>query len=171
MKKLLVLPVVLLLSNNFSSASDVSDLVNGIWDFFDGWADKILSPFKSFFFSTIPETLSPIIKVFNYIWDILKALWFWLTSLLSWVWDLAVEVLDGWVFLNVVRAFETISWYIWWPATIFLGTMLFVIVFRIFVAFVFKLFRLNIDYHEDKSRSYNWSKHDSLDSYKGEPLF
>jgi len=43
--------------------------------------------------------------------------------------------------------------------TTFLATVLFIIIFRIWVAFVFKLLRMNIDYHNSWSASKTLYQH------------
>lgn len=110
--------------------------------------------------TTITNFWKGVLSFFSSLWSIIswwisiiQAIFYWLTSLLSKVWDLAIQIFDWWVFTNVGRAFEILSAYIWWPATAFLGVMLFLIIVRIAIAFVFKIFRLNIDYHTDRAKT------------------
>lgn len=101
---------------------------------------------------TIGTIWQSIIDVWAYAIWIFKAIFFGIWSLCTSVFQLAYHVFESNVFNSVSTAFEYVSGFIWWPATIFISTMLFVIIVRIAVAFVFKLFRLNIDYHRNQSQ-------------------
>lgn len=108
--------------------------------------------------------------IINFIWNVIwifKALWYGLTSLLSGLWDLIVEIFNWDVFVNVNKAFISLSNYIWWAWTVFIATMLFLIIFRIWVAFVFKLLRLNIDYHSLQEKTKNQNRKSVNFSDKG----
>lgn len=94
----------------------------------------------------IRDIASSIVSAFSYIIGIFKTLWFWLTSLLSWLWDLINQVFTWGVFDTLWIAFNQLQYYIWTPATIFITTLFAICIFRIWLAFVFKIFRLNIDY-------------------------
>lgn len=121
--------------------------------------DSILSVWSSIwnFFSML---ITNIVKFFNiivnfiwYLFDIVKAVFYWLWSLLTSVYDLLLQFLNNWVMNNVWNAFAMLWDYLWGPAVVFIASLFLVILFRIFIAFVFKIFRLNIDYHtlSDKS--------------------
>lgn len=90
-------------------------------------------------------------NVISFLWQLLgivKTIFYWLTSLLGAVWDLFYSlVLEVDPFYQVNRAFVYLSNYIWWPATVFISTLLVVAILRIWIAFVFKILRLNIDYN------------------------
>jgi len=125
------------------------DFLEKIANTFDSFVDTV-----SVFFRKVLWFFDDIVSVLSYIWSILKAVWFWMLSLLSWVWDLLKDVFSWSVFYNVWDAFSTLSNYIWWTATVFLSTLILVIIFRIIIAFVFKFFRLNVDYsHHNNQRS------------------
>lgn len=95
--------------------------------------------------ANIRNTLSSFIS--SLVW-IIQTIFYWLTSLLGAVWDLFYKmVVDVDPFVNVNRAFVYISNYIWWPATVFISTLLVIVMLRIWIAFVFKILRLNIDYN------------------------
>lgn len=105
--------------------------------------------------ANIWNTLSSFIS--SLVW-IIQTIFYWLTSLLGAVWDLFYKmVIDVDPFVNVNRAFVYISNYIWWPATVFISTLLVVAILRIVIAFVFKILRLNIDYNtlQQKTRDAN----------------
>lgn len=107
---------------------------------------------------SINNIWTSIIDVCSYIIWIFKAIFFGVWSLCTSVFQLSFHIFESDVFNNVSTAFEYVSWYIWWPATIFIATMLFVVIVRIAVAFVFKLFRLNIDYNRNKSQINAYNK-------------
>lgn len=101
-----------------------------------------------------------IMVVLWYIWDILETLRFWLTSLLTWVLDIALDVL-GWLWGLVYYAWNSVWELIWWPATVILSSLFIIILVRIAVAFVFKFFKMNLDYKKtydawDRSNSKLW---------------
>lgn len=103
---------------------------------------------------TLSSFFSSVWSVLSYIRSMLKALWFWLISLISWVSQLLNQTLASDLLWNVAEQFVNIAKYIWvWP-TIFIATLLFIIMFRIVVAFILKFFRMNIDYQE-KSTKYH----------------
>ena len=87
-----------------------------------------------------------IVAVLNYIWSILKTLWFWLTSLLTGVWDLISQLFAWQLFDYLWSWFVQLSQYIWTPAVIFISSLLLLVFLRIWIGFVFKLFRLNMNY-------------------------
>lgn len=91
--------------------------------------------------STLWDFFSSVWNVLSYIWEIIKALRFWMGSLLSWLWDLIVEIMQWEIFTNLGITFNYISEYIGGPATVFLSTILLIALFRIFISFVFKLFK------------------------------
>lgn len=132
--------------------------------------EAILNGIKSifsnllWFFENFIYLMQQIGNAFLDIWSfIISILWFiyyaWKT-LIIWVAKLFYNILDWSVFYNVNRAFVYISQYIWAPATIFMASLLMIIIIRILIAFVFKIMRLNIDYNSfDKQtrKANNWS--------------
>ena len=133
---------------------DLVDAVINIWITISNWFGQLIR--------SIWDLFSWIVSFFNYALDIISALFFGFGSLLSWIWDLIAKVFDWGVFVNVWRCFDILSDYIWWPATVFIATLLLVIVFRIFIAFIFKILRLNIDYHNTQSKTKTLSQHENL---------
>lgn len=107
------------------------------------WFNVFVNKFVSF--------CNSVVSVLSYIWSLLKTLWFWLTSLLSWVWDLVVQLFNWTIFDYVGSAFSSISYYIWTPAVIFLSSLFLIVILRVAIALVFKIFRLNIDYNNTSS--------------------
>lgn len=97
--------------------------------------------------STIQDFFWNIWNVLSYIREIFKAIRFGMGSLLSSLAQLIDQILDWDIFLNLFKTFTYISNYIWWPATVFLSTILLIAFFRIFIAFVFKLFKGSADYN------------------------
>lgn len=118
----------------------IEDMLMSIWN----WFSMIYKALMSFF--------NPIISFLKSVVSIVDTLWYWITSLLSWIWKLIVQVFEWWVFNIVWEVFSYISNYIWVPAVIFISTLLLIAVVRIWIAFVFKMMRLNIDYKP------NWGK-------------
>lgn len=118
------------------------------------WFNVFVSKFISF--------CNSVVSVLSYIWSLLKTLWFWLTSLLSWVWDLVVQLFNWTIFNYVGSAFSSISYYIWTPAVIFMSSLFLVIILRIAIAFVFKILRLNIDYHNTYENTRTLWQHGKL---------
>lgn len=121
-----------------------------------------ISKWFSSFFQLLKSIFQGFVSVINYIIEIFKSIWYWLTSLIDWVKDLISEVFTWGVFDNVSNAFVYLTDYIWVPAVIFICTLFTVILFRIIVAFVFKLFRLNIDYHSLQSKNRTLNQHSKL---------
>ena len=118
-------------------------------------AEKIqnLSSIRQGFVSLISEIWDFLTVVWNGILDLfsflVSILWFlfyaWKT-LLVWVYNLFIWILEWDVFLNVSETFLDLSDYIgiW---AYFIYALMFIIIIRIIIAFVFKLMRLNIDYN------------------------
>lgn len=87
-----------------------------------------------------------IIDVLNYIYSIIKTLWYWLTSLLTWIWDLISDVFNWTLFGYVSDWLVDLSFFIWSPATVFIASVMLLVILRIWISFVFKIFRLNVNY-------------------------
>lgn len=85
-------------------------------------------------------------SVFSFILSIFGFLYYAWKTLIIWVWRLFKWVINSWVFVNVSQAFLDLSEYLWIGAY-FIYALLFVIIIRILIAFVFKILRLNIDYN------------------------
>jgi len=131
---------------------DITNSILSVGSNIGNWFSSLLTSITNFF--------SPIIQALWYILSILKALWYGLTSLLSWLWNLIVEVFNSGVFVNVSNAFTFVSGYIWGPATVFIATMLFIVIFRIWIGFLFKIFRLNINYNSLRYKVKFWNHYD-----------
>lgn len=98
---------------------------------FNTWLDNFINIIKSVF--------SFIVSIFWFIYYAWK-------TLVIWVWRLFRWIMNSWVFNNVSEAFLNLSEYLWIGAY-FIYALLFVIIIRILIAFVFKIMRLNIDYN------------------------
>lgn len=114
------------------------------------WIKSVMSSIM-WFFENFVYLMQQIWNAFLDIWSfIVSIFWFiyyaWKT-LIIWVAKLIWSVLDWWVFVNVNRAFDVVSDFIGGPATIFLASLLLIVIIRILIAFVFKMMRLNIDYN------------------------
>lgn len=111
---------------------------------------------------SIQSIWTSVVQVFSYIWSILKALWLWLTSLISPLWELIDGVLSNGALSSLAQTIDYISAYIWGPATVFIMTLFILILVRIVVAFVFKIFRLNIDYNTLQNKTRTMNQHSKL---------
>lgn len=111
--------------------------------------DTISSWFSQFFFQ-ITKFFNWVLSVLSYIWSILEALWYWLVTLVSWTYDMIVDLFDTNLFTITADAFNYVSWYIWNWWTWFVATLMFMAILRIWFAFLFKHFRMNIDYKKNK---------------------
>lgn len=105
----------------------IASILQSLWDFFVS-ASNIISDVASFLIS------------------ILGFLWYAWKTLIVWVYKLFVRIADSGVFRSTSTAILNLSDYIWFGAY-FIYALLFVIIIRIVIAFVFKLLRLNIDYN------------------------
>ena len=73
-------------------------------------------------------------------------MFYWLKTITLAVIDLVKQVFEWTVFSYMSNWFVTLSKFIGWPATIFVATLLFIVFVRIWIAFIFKICRLNLDY-------------------------
>lgn len=134
--------------------------------------DKIVEAITSFknlilsIFNWITDFFGVIVDIWKSIISILSALWYAVSTLFTWLRDIAKEVVSNGALVQVSSAFGQLSEYIWWWPTILLASLLMIIMVRIIVAFVLKLFRLNIDYHiwnvNNKKYAYEDHKKDYL---------
>lgn len=89
--------------------------------------------------------------------SILKTLWYWLTSITSSLRSVFNDVIDNGAILWLYNTLNDIASLIGGPTFVIIASMFLIIITRILIAFVFKLFRLNIDYHalNEKNTKYN----------------
>lgn len=118
-----------------SVVDSILNFTSNIWSMFSSLIRTLWS-----FFSSVWDVISYVLWIF-------KTLWFWLVSLVSWVSNLLNQTITWELLSYITEQFINIAKYIWvWP-TIFIATLLFLIMFRIVVSFVMKFFRMNIDYN------------------------
>lgn len=108
------------------------------------WTD--LSWKFSVLISRLTDFFQPVLDVLGFFWGVIKWIWYWLWSLLWSLFDLIAYVFDSSVFVNVNSAFINISNFIWWPATIFLVSVMLLWILRMFIWFVFSILKWNIQY-------------------------
>lgn len=108
---------------------------------------------------------------FWYIISIVKTLWYGLVSMTSWIVWLVDDVIWNGAILSLYDTLNNLANLIWGPTFVFIASMFLIIISRIIIAFIFKLFRLNIDYHALNSKSKTWNQHDSLQKYNWDSLF
>lgn len=120
------------------------------------WSENIFNAISGFwvglswrfssFFSLISNFFTSVWTVIWYVRSVFQSMWYWLTTLLSWVWDSLKNVIWSWLFWYLYNWFMDLSWIVWyWPA-LFIASLLFVAMVRICIWLVFKMFRLNVDY-------------------------
>lgn len=106
--------------------------------------------------TAIADFWSSLIDIIKSITSFLiSTLWFifyWLKSLLIWVWTLLEWIRDSWVFINLQRAYITLSEYIWVEWVMFLSAMLFIVIVRIIVSFIMNLIKWNTKYTVRKTK-------------------
>lgn len=116
--------------------------------------------------TAIADFWSSLIDIIKSITSFLiSTLWFifyWLKSLLIWVWTLLEWIRDSWVFINLQRAYITLSEYIWVEWVMFLSAMLFIVIVRIIVSFIMNLIKWNTKYSVRKTKR---DRADVRDSY------
>ena len=116
-----------------------------IWESIVRFYDWI-SNWLSLFFHKITIFFDSIINFFSYLVDIILALFYGAKTLFSWIMHLFNQILDWELFSTTIRFFNYISVFIWWPGALFLLWLFWVILVRIWIAFCFKLMRLNVDW-------------------------
>lgn len=104
------------------------------------------------FFTLCKTFFQSIIDFLWNIWSILSTLWFWIKTLLNWIWSLIEYIFNWTLFDYLFNWFNDLSLYIGFGGVTFLSSIFFVILVRICIAFVFKMFRLNIDYKKMKTK-------------------
>lgn len=104
------------------------------------------------FFTLCKDFFQATVDVFSGISSIISTLRFWLKTLLSWVWSLIQEVFNWSLFDYLAQGFYQLSWYVWFWGAVFISSILFVVLVRIVIAWVFKMFRLNQDYNTMKTK-------------------
>lgn len=129
------------------------------------WFSALLNWFSDLI-RNIVSIWQSIINIISYWLWIVKALRYWMISLCSWIRQLILQAFNSWVFVNVAKAFSELTNYIWAPAVIFIATLFLFVLVRIAIAFVFKLLRLNIDYHTLNSQTRRWSQKDDMQNSK-----
>lgn len=115
-------------------------------------AISILTVNISRFFTMCKTFFQSIIDFFNNVLSIFEVLWFWIKTLLSWVWKLITEIFDWTLFDYLFNWFNDLSLYIWYSGALFISSILFVVIIRIIISWVFKMFRLNQDYNTMKTK-------------------
>lgn len=114
----------------------ISNAIKSVWSFI------------SQLYYVIRDWFNIVWDVFSSIWSILSTLWYWAITLFSNLLSLIKQVFEWYVFENLPNWFNQLSQFIGGPATVFVMTLLFIVIVRIWIAFVFKIFRLNIDYKD-----------------------
>lgn len=115
-------------------------------------AVSILTATLADLWNWIIRSLKSLVTFFDTTWSIIKTLWFWIKTLLSWTWSLIQDLFNWSLFDYLANWFNDLQLYIGFPWVIFMFSILFVIMIRIIIAFVFRMFRLNVDYKTMKTK-------------------
>lgn len=113
------------------------------------------------FYRLILSIKDIVVDIWNTVFSILKTIWYWLTTLVSGLSNVFNEVLWNGALTTLYDTLNWIASYIWGPAMVIICSLFLIIVGRIIIAFVFKIFRLNIDYHALNSKNRRWNQEDS----------
>lgn len=113
----------------------ITNSINQLITFFSRFATMCQNFFQS------------IIDFFNSVWSIISTLRFWLKSLFSWLRSFIDQVLSGQLFSFLWDWFSSLTGWLGFGAT-FISWFLLLVFLRIIIAFVFKIFRFNVDYPE-----------------------
>lgn len=121
------------------------------------------------FISYFWKLYTAVIWFFNLIWSfftsifsILQSLWYGATTLFSWIWEVVNQVFDSPVFDYIWTIWNYLVNFLWYPTVLFLCTMFIIILVRIWIAFVFKVLRLNVDYHNTYQKNRTLWQHSKL---------
>lgn len=114
-----------------------------MWEELINTLSRWLSPI-SYFLESIWDLLSDIS---SYIDSILSSIWFWLTTLITSIWKLFNETIWNGGLSSALGVINDLWDYIGGPWVVFLCSILLIIFWRIIIAFVFKVFRLSLDYN------------------------
>lgn len=132
--------------------------------------DKIVEAITSFknlilsIFNWITDFFAVIVDIWKNIISILSSLWYAVSTLFTWLRDIAKEVVSNGALVQVSSAFGQLSEYIGAIPAMLLASLLMIAMVRVIIAFVLKLFRLNIDYHVGKANTTKWSMKDNWKS-------
>lgn len=116
-------------------------ILNGIKSFISSIVDIWLS-----LYDFIYDFWMTCINVLSYIISIVWFIFYGWKTLIIWIFKLFTYLVNGDLVNYVNSGYINLSQYIWSTWTIFLFCMFFIIVIRILIAVVFKIFRFNIDY-------------------------
>lgn len=101
-------------------------------------------------------------EVFYIDFSILQSLWYGATTLFSWIWEVVNQVFDSPVFDYIWNIRNYLVNFMWYPTVLFLCTMFIIILVRIWIALVFKVLRLNVDYHNTYQENRTLWQHSKL---------
>lgn len=128
----------------------IEEILTNLWNYISNFWNTLLNFLVKIweFFSSISDA---IINVSSYIISIFWFLFYTLKTLLSWVWRLIVYVIQWNVWFDSISAMTKVSDFIGFPATMFIFAMLLLIIAKILISFITKLFKLWTDYKIKRS--------------------
>lgn len=118
-------------------------LVNAVW---------ILTATVSDFCNWVIRSLKALVSFFDTTWSVIKTLWYWIKTLLSWTWSLIEWIFNWSLFEYLATWFNDLQLYVGFAGATFIASILFVIMVRICIWFVFRMFKLNVDYKTMKTK-------------------
>lgn len=129
----------------------IEEILTHIWNYFTNFWNSVLNFFVQIwqFFSSISDS---IINVSSYIISIFWFIFHALKTLIVWVWNLIVYIIEWDIWLNIISALVKVSDLIWFPATVFIISMLLLVISRILISFIWKILKLWTDYNIRKSK-------------------
>jgi len=96
-----------------------------------------------------------LVLLSSYIVSIAWFLFYSWKSLIVWVFKVFYNLIDWDVLVNVIASFYKLADYIGGPWALLLFCLFFIVIVRILIAFIFKILRLNLDYHV---RTTKWNR-------------
>ena len=125
------------------------ELINTIYS----WSNALVEVLRSF--------VDVVKDIWSFVLSILQSIRYWLSTLTSSLWQIIDETIGNGALVSTVRTLDSLWDYIWWPAVVFLFSIILLVIGRIIIAFVFKVLRLNLDYHSMSSKTKRWNQEDT----------
>ena len=147
----------------------IEEILQNIWNLFSNFWNSILNILVKIweFFSSISDSImnvsSFILSIFWFIFHALK-------TLVVWVWNLIIYIVDSSVWFNSVKALTTVSDYIWFPAVMFIISVVLLAIARIISSFVMKLIRWQDRYNTHQKKVSDEAKRQYFNSFKSKHI-
>lgn len=147
----------------------IEEILTHIWNYFTNFWNSVLNFFVQLwqFFSSISDV---IITVSSYIISIFWFIFHALKTLIVWVWNLIIYIVDSDVWFNSIGALTYVSDYIWFPAVMFIISVVLLAITRIIAWFILKLIRWQDRYTTHLKKVDEASKKAYFDSFKSKQI-